>query len=81
MRARDTVGLTHDYPKKASSLQGRMNPMKIAALILLISTAGHAAELHIGASTVSITPDKPVALAGQFHTRISRKPETPIIAN
>ena len=39
-----------------------------------------AAELLIGAATVDITTDQPVALAGNFSTRISKKPETPIIA-
>lgn len=29
-------------------------------------------KLYVGWSTKSITPDKPVALSGQFHTRISR---------
>ena len=30
-----------------------------------------AAELRVGTATISITPDKPVALDGQFNTRIS----------
>jgi hypothetical protein len=39
-----------------------------------------AAELHLGGSTVRITPDRPVALAGQMHTRIARAVETPVTA-
>lgn len=39
-----------------------------------------AAELRIGAATISITPDKPIALAGQFNTRISRGVDNPITA-
>jgi hypothetical protein len=39
-----------------------------------------AAELHIGAATVDITPDQPVALDGQRHVRISQTPATPIYA-
>jgi hypothetical protein len=39
-----------------------------------------AADLLIGSATVDITPDQPVALAGQFSTRISKKVETPIVA-
>ena len=54
--------------------------MKHCILCLLIPLCANAAELRIGSSTVSITPDKPVALAGQFHMRISKTPETPIIA-
>ena len=37
-------------------------------------------ELHVGAATVSITPDRPVALAGQMHTRIARDVESPVMA-
>jgi len=54
--------------------------MKRITLFLCLSAAIHAAELRIGSSTVSITPDKPVALAGQFGTRISQSVEAPIIA-
>jgi hypothetical protein len=39
-----------------------------------------AAELHVGAATVDITPDQPVALDGQRHVRISKNPATPIYA-
>jgi hypothetical protein len=48
--------------------------------ILLFGTASpsFASDLHIGAATVDITPDRPVALAGQMHTRISKKATTPI---
>ncbi|MBM3859723.1 MAG: hypothetical protein FJ395_08755 [Verrucomicrobia bacterium] len=55
----------------------------VTLLSLLITAAamnGVAAELRIGAATVSITPDKPIALAGQFHTRISRGVDNPITA-
>ena len=55
--------------------------MKLIALILCLAASLHAAELRIGSSTVSITPDKPVALAGQFGTRISQSVEAPIIAS
>lgn len=37
-----------------------------------------ASDLHVGASTIDITPTRPVALDGQMHTRISEKAETPI---
>ncbi len=38
------------------------------------------AELYVGGATVSITPDRPVALAGQMHTRIARDVESPVMA-
>jgi len=47
----------------------------------LFSTPGMGAEenqLYVGWATRSITPDKPVALSGQFHTRISRKTLDPV---
>ncbi|WP_165073206.1 hypothetical protein [Paludisphaera rhizosphaerae] len=40
-----------------------------------------ASELHVGAAGVSITPDRPVALSGQMHTRISRSVRSPVVAN
>ncbi|MCO6459449.1 MAG: hypothetical protein J5I93_29405 [Pirellulaceae bacterium] len=40
-----------------------------------------AAELHVGAATVDITPDEPVALDGQRHVRISKHPATRIYAS
>jgi hypothetical protein len=39
-----------------------------------------AAELHVGAATVSITPDRPVALQGQMNTRISTGVRSPVTA-
>lgn len=35
-----------------------------------------AAEILVGAATISITPEEPVALAGQMHTRISKSVES-----
>ncbi len=40
-----------------------------------------AAELRVGAASVSITPDRPVALDGQMHTRISTGVTSPVTAN
>ncbi len=42
--------------------------------------SGHAAQLHVGATTVDITPEEPVALAGQMRTRISKENATRIHA-
>ncbi|MEA1951466.1 MAG: hypothetical protein U9N87_08780, partial [Planctomycetota bacterium] len=63
----------------------------IAALALCLplnNIAAFAAEkptadtkLLVGAASVSITPDKPVALAGQMHLRVSKKVESPVTAN
>jgi hypothetical protein len=39
-----------------------------------------AAELLVGAAATDITPAGPVALAGQFNTRIARKVDTPLVA-
>lgn len=40
-----------------------------------------AAELFIGTAKTSITPDEPVALTGQVHTRVAREVETPCTAS
>src|SRR3954468_6330817 len=37
-------------------------------------------EQHVGAATVSMTPERPVALAGQMHTRVARDVESPVTA-
>lgn len=39
------------------------------------------AELKVGAASVDITPDKAVALWGQFGLRLSTRPDTPLSAN
>lgn len=39
------------------------------------------AELRAGAAPVDITPDKAVALWGQFGSRLSTRPDTPLTAN
>ncbi|MGN6135686.1 MAG: hypothetical protein ACTHOU_14455, partial [Aureliella sp.] len=59
--------------------------MPIATAIFLVScsgalSVGQAGELYVGAATVSITPDLPVALSGQMHLRISQKVESPVTA-
>jgi hypothetical protein len=64
----------------------KTTPWLHAGLLALAAlTAGpapaRASELHAGASTVSITPDRPVALSGQMHTRISRGVRSPVTAS
>ena len=60
----------------------KLPPPILTSLLLFLtgSTFVAAAELRIGSATSDITPDKPVALAGQFHTRVSSVPQTPIVA-
>src|SRR3954464_255479 len=53
----------------------------VTTLSMLVATSEcRASELHVGGATVSITPERPVALAGQMHTRISRNVESPVTA-
>ena len=50
-------------------------------LSFALSWMSHAsAELYVGGATVSITPDRPVALSGQRRVRISKSVETPCTA-
>src|SRR3954468_14598294 len=51
-----------------------------ASLVSAVLADCRAAELHVGGATVSITPDRPVALAGQMQTRVSRGVESPVTA-
>ena len=41
----------------------------------------NASALYIGAASVSITPDDPVALSGQMRTRISTRVDSPVTAS
>ncbi|MCH5372733.1 MAG: hypothetical protein JJ992_02065 [Planctomycetes bacterium] len=52
------------------------------ALVCTLAAGTRAAdtELFIGAATTSITPDQPIALDGQFGTRISKGVDNPITA-
>jgi hypothetical protein len=61
---------------------GRTAVVGLCVLILLALGAAHAgaAELLVGGATTSITPDQPVALSGQFNTRIAKTVETPVTA-
>jgi hypothetical protein len=45
------------------------------------AVSASAATLYIGAASVSITPDKPVALSGQMVTRIAREVQSELQAN
>jgi hypothetical protein len=55
--------------------------MTLVPSILVALLAGpEPAPLQAGWATKSITPDRPVALAGQFHTRISRRVASPCVA-
>ncbi|MCG3147116.1 MAG: hypothetical protein PCFJNLEI_00553 [Verrucomicrobiae bacterium] len=54
--------------------------LALGLLSLLPISPGWAGDLHIGAAQVDITPDRPVALAGQLYTRISTGVETPVTA-
>src|SRR5947209_5485922 len=50
-----------------------------ATIIASLSSApAPAAEIRVGAATVSITPDRPVALQGQMSTRISKGVRSPV---
>lgn len=53
----------------------------LCALLGCASGSTRAAELRVGAASVSITPDRPVALDGQMRTRISQGVESPVTAN
>ena len=58
--------------------------LKTSLALLFFTTVwvNHAsAELRIGQSTTSITPELPVALSGQMHTRIAKTVETPVTAS
>ncbi len=63
-----------------------MSPLRARVLIALLaqfaaSYFASAGSLNVGAASVSITPDRPVALDGQMMTRVSKDVLTPVTAN
>lgn len=56
--------------------------ISIATLLFALSFASQskAADLYVGAASVSITPDMPVSLTGQMRMRIARKVESEVTA-
>ena len=54
--------------------------VSILAMGSTFPTLVWAAELWVGAETVDITPERPVALSGQRRVRIAKEAETPITA-
>jgi hypothetical protein len=56
--------------------------LMLAAIVVTVVGRGRvsAAELFLGSSTTSITPQEPVALSGQIEVRIARSVETPVTA-
>lgn len=59
-------------------------PSTIGALVLALGCVSQPAlvlaELRVGSTTVDITPPRPVALEGQFNTRVAQQVETPLVA-
>ena len=52
----------------------------VATVLVAASWQCRAAELRVGAASVSITPKEPVALSGQMHTRVARNVESEVTA-
>lgn len=52
----------------------------LAAVVALLAVDAGADELLIGAATTSITPDRPIALAGQMGLRVGKTVESPCTA-
>ncbi|NMC20057.1 MAG: hypothetical protein GYA33_06505 [Thermogutta sp.] len=55
-------------------------PSFLLLVPVIFTSTLSAAELRVGSARVDITPDRPVALDGQRHLRISREAATPITA-
>ena len=67
---------------KTSSLFAAITTMFAGLFIGLAMPASPClAELQVGTASVDITPNKAVALWGQFGLRLSTKPDTPLTAN
>ena len=72
--------------KKALSILVPMRePRKLGMVFffIVVSSAStvRGSGLYVGTAEANITPDLPVALAGQFHLRIAHTVRTPLVAN
>ncbi|MBC7353641.1 MAG: neutral/alkaline non-lysosomal ceramidase N-terminal domain-containing protein, partial [Thermogutta sp.] len=63
-------------------IKNQMWWLAVAVCLPLVSglPRAWAVELWVGSATVDITPPRPVALEGQFHTRVASRVETPLVA-
>ncbi|MGB9688197.1 hypothetical protein [Thermogutta sp.] len=64
-------------------MTGRRRALKFVLTVLLLGSGWPVVwggELWVGSTTVDITPPRPVALEGQFHTRVANQVETPLLA-
>lgn len=50
-------------------------------MILFLLNSVQASEIYVGRASVDITPPLPVALNGQFNTRVATKADNPVTAN
>ena len=82
MRIESTFGRTGKELQEGWIMRRCRVPWTIGLLscVLCLSPLS-AAELFVGTAKTSITPDEPVALTGQAHTRVSREVETPCTAS
>ena len=73
---------THNNETRSIRALWCVLPGRVLIALLLVAAGRHyrAAEIHVGGASVSITPDQPVALAGQMHTRIARTVESEVTA-
>jgi len=60
--------------------QAAIGLLFVAAFTMNSAAAQESGNLMVGWASVSITPDKPVALAGQMHTRVSKSVRDPVTA-
>jgi hypothetical protein len=75
--ARATPIVSFDPP---AAKRSRISRPILFILLAAAALGCGAAELRVGTASIGITPDKPVALDGQFETCISRGVDNPITA-
>src|SRR5688572_13461120 len=62
-------------------LPHRLGMLTLMTFPICCDSVVESAEVYIGAATANISPDRPVALWGQMHTRIARNTESPVTAS
>lgn len=58
-----------------------MRSVIAVVILLVVASSSSGGQFLVGAASTDITPEKPVALSGSFHKRISTGVEAPLTAN
>lgn len=79
-KVKDTIHTTGLQVKASRPKKALLGRAACVFAVALVATCASADELWIGAATTSITPERPIALAGQMGLRVAKTVESPCMA-